>query len=195
MPRVASSEVRDASGFDFHEATAHTVYNKKLHLVRRAEITALRDWVIGAKSRPEKNAITIGDFNANPGGQPATPSLPSKSPSRAATSASGTSTTTPIGTLRTAIAPAALLPFLTTGPFGRRLCLGRRMRLEGEGEGRGGAHLSGFLRHAPRGPSPCRNAARKYPSKVTARQENAMPLCRISPARNTAHQRPFSALK
>ena len=73
VPIVADFKVRNGNGFDFRIMTIHTVYNKEINQVRRQEIQFVNDWIIGQSTNvqnTEKNIIAIGDFNANPDGQP-----------------------------------------------------------------------------------------------------------------------------
>lgn len=72
VPIYTDFEVTQGNGFDFRILTIHTVFNKKLHEVRRAEIQYLNDWLIDqvqSNDNEEKNIVVIGDFNANPKGQ------------------------------------------------------------------------------------------------------------------------------
>jgi endonuclease/exonuclease/phosphatase family metal-dependent hydrolase len=70
VPYVADFEVVRGNGFDFRVLTVHTVFNKELNAVRAAEIQAVRSWMLEDMSDGEVNLIAIGDFNANPSGQP-----------------------------------------------------------------------------------------------------------------------------
>lgn len=72
VPIVGDFKVGN-DGFDFRALTIHTVYNEDLNMVRRDEIQFIHDWIIGQiedQNDPEKNIIAMGDFNANPDGQP-----------------------------------------------------------------------------------------------------------------------------
>lgn len=69
VPFVADFESRHPNGFDFRVLTIHTVYNRKINGVRRAEIDWIRDWMITLPDDGETNLIAIGDFNANPPSQ------------------------------------------------------------------------------------------------------------------------------
>ncbi len=71
VPFVADFKVLGGEGFDFRLLSTHTVYNSNLNEVRRAEIEWIRDWMLSAgDDDDELNLIAIGDFNANPDGQP-----------------------------------------------------------------------------------------------------------------------------
>jgi endonuclease/exonuclease/phosphatase family metal-dependent hydrolase len=73
VPIVGDFKVAGGNGFDFRILTIHTVYNAELNEVRKDEIQFINDWIIGQiqdSADPEKNIIALGDFNANPDGQP-----------------------------------------------------------------------------------------------------------------------------
>lgn len=73
VPVYANFKVKKNEGFDFRIMTIHTVYNAEINFVRRAELKFVKQWIIDQcsdNSNPEKNIIVIGDFNANPKGQP-----------------------------------------------------------------------------------------------------------------------------
>jgi endonuclease/exonuclease/phosphatase family metal-dependent hydrolase len=73
VPIYADFKVSNGNRFDFRILTIHTVYNEKINAVRRAEIQAVNDWIIDQSTNPahsEKNIVAMGDFNANPKGQP-----------------------------------------------------------------------------------------------------------------------------
>ena len=73
VPIVADFKVRNGNGFDFRILTIHTVYNEEINQVRKQEIQFVNDWIIEQSTNTqntEKNIIAIGDFNANPDGQP-----------------------------------------------------------------------------------------------------------------------------
>ena len=72
VPLLADFKSKHANGFDFRLLTTHTVYNKKLHLVRKGEIAAIKEY-LKESAKPqssERNVVAIGDFNANPPSQP-----------------------------------------------------------------------------------------------------------------------------
>lgn len=70
VPYVADFEVKGSNGFDFRVLSTHTVYNRRINFVRQAEIQAIHDWMMTTPADGEENLIAIGDFNANPNGQP-----------------------------------------------------------------------------------------------------------------------------
>ncbi|MGE5806941.1 MAG: SH3 domain-containing protein [Ignavibacteria bacterium] len=73
VPVYADFKVKDGEGFDFRIMTIHTVYNKNINYVRKSELEFVNQWLIDQSADPgntEKNVIVIGDFNANPDGQP-----------------------------------------------------------------------------------------------------------------------------
>lgn len=73
VPIIGDFKVSSGNGFDFRVLTIHKVYNEKLNEVRKEEIQFINDWIIGQiqdSANPEKNIIALGDFNANPPGQP-----------------------------------------------------------------------------------------------------------------------------
>lgn len=73
VPVYSDFKVKDGNGFDFRIATVHTVYNKNINYVRRMELEFINQWIIEQVNdslNNEKNIIVIGDFNANPSGQP-----------------------------------------------------------------------------------------------------------------------------
>ncbi|HSP88171.1 MAG TPA: SH3 domain-containing protein [Ignavibacteriaceae bacterium] len=73
VPVFADFKVKKPGGFDFRIMTIHTVYNAEINFVRRAELKFVKQWIKDQctdVSNPEKNIIVIGDFNANPKGQP-----------------------------------------------------------------------------------------------------------------------------
>lgn len=70
VPFVADFKTTGGDGFDFRLMSVHTVYNKDINAVREAEITAIRNWIVSESQGSEKDVIAIGDFNANPDGQP-----------------------------------------------------------------------------------------------------------------------------
>ena len=73
VPIISDFEVNNGRGFDFRILTVHTVYNEQINVVRRAEIQFIHDWIIDQSNNDtntEKNVFAVGDFNANPEGQP-----------------------------------------------------------------------------------------------------------------------------
>ena len=73
VPIIGEFKVNSGNGFDFRILTIHTVYNKEINQVREAEIRFIDDWMkaqVNDASDPERNIIALGDFNANPKGQP-----------------------------------------------------------------------------------------------------------------------------
>jgi len=73
VPVYADFKVKGAQGFDFRIMTIHTVYNNNINYVRKSELEFVNQWLIDQSADPgsvEKNLIVIGDFNANPDGQP-----------------------------------------------------------------------------------------------------------------------------
>lgn len=73
VPIYSDFRVTGGNGFDFRILTIHTVYNASINAVRRSEIQFVHNWIIqqvANLANPEKNIIIIGDFNANPVGQP-----------------------------------------------------------------------------------------------------------------------------
>jgi len=73
VPVYAGFKVKNGNGFDFKMMTIHTVFNENINHVRRSELELVNQWLIDQSTDPdiiEKNVIVIGDFNANPPGQP-----------------------------------------------------------------------------------------------------------------------------
>jgi hypothetical protein len=73
VPVYADFKVRNGNGFDFRLMTIHTVFNENINHVRKSELEFVNQWLIDQSADPEnieKNIIVIGDFNANPPGQP-----------------------------------------------------------------------------------------------------------------------------
>lgn len=71
VPVIADFKVKGRpDGFDFRLLNVHTVYNKNINHVRRAEIEWINTWMTMASDDGEQNLIAVGDFNANPAGQP-----------------------------------------------------------------------------------------------------------------------------
>ena len=73
VPVYADFKVKDGNGFDFRIMTIHTVYNKNINQVRKSELELVNEWLVDQSTNVnnvEKNVIVIGDFNANPSGQP-----------------------------------------------------------------------------------------------------------------------------
>ena len=73
VPAYADFKVKNGNGFDFRILTVHTVFNKNLNLVRKSEMEFVKAWMLNQLTNSkikEKNIIVIGDFNANPEGQP-----------------------------------------------------------------------------------------------------------------------------
>lgn len=73
VPISVDFKVKNGNGFDFKVVTVHTVYNPPLHNVRASEFRFMHNWMNEQLEDPsvsEKNIFIIGDFNANPDGQP-----------------------------------------------------------------------------------------------------------------------------
>jgi endonuclease/exonuclease/phosphatase family metal-dependent hydrolase len=66
VPFTAGFEVTGGQGFDFRVLTVHTVFKQELSRVRRGEIEAIRDWMLGQTHGGEQDLISLGDFNSDP---------------------------------------------------------------------------------------------------------------------------------
>ncbi|NQT77517.1 MAG: endonuclease/exonuclease/phosphatase family protein [Bacteroidetes bacterium] len=73
VPVVAEFKVLSGSGFDFQLVSLHTVYKKEISWVRKQEFEYIHQWMneqANDTTLAEKDIFIMGDFNANPPGQP-----------------------------------------------------------------------------------------------------------------------------
>lgn len=74
VPVAADFRLLGGGGFDFTLLTTHTVFKKEISYVRASEMQFLHDWMnnrLRDERIKEKDIFIMGDFNANPPGQPA----------------------------------------------------------------------------------------------------------------------------